>query len=158
LGLSGNSNGAAIAERRVREKSLGYRYLKARHCILKKRRNLQDRALLRDANGRECVILYEFSPSGVCRILEINGLSFTFSGDNEALVISYQNMPGMSAELATLFSWYGINAGKFRTSNRPKSQLALISAEIDREIHPELLTKLKNLPHIYGILQIPSKN
>jgi L-serine dehydratase len=116
------------------------------------------RLRLKSRSGRECALQGASVGGGNIVITSVNGTETAVTGQNDTLIISHKDMPGIIAEVATVLSWYSINIGNFRLNRPDKGYQAVMVIEIDGKMQTDVLDKLRSLPHISGVIFLRALN
>jgi len=82
---------------------------------------------------------------GRIRITEINGLNVELSGDYPTLIVRYQDMPGVIAEVSHVLAQMKINIAFMRVFRHGKGEDAYMSLETDTPVTPEMQAAIRTL-------------
>ncbi|MDQ0161697.1 L-serine ammonia-lyase, iron-sulfur-dependent subunit beta [Bacillus alveayuensis] len=91
---------------------------------------------------------------GKIEIIELNGFQLKLSGNHPAVLIAHNDRYGAIAAVANIFAKYQINIGHMEVSRKEKGKLALMTIEVDQNIHDKVLEELKALPNILQVMKI----
>lgn len=105
-------------------------------------------------SGSECVVQGASVGGGNILITQLNGIDTAFSGQQDTLIIPHRDVPGTIAHVTTLVADSGINIGNFRLSRPDKGYQAVMTIEVDGEVQPCLVDKLRQLPDIINVVHL----
>ena len=102
-------------------------------------------------NGATCVVEGASIGGGNIQITKLNGMAAAFSGGKDTLIVAHHDRPGVIAAVTDKLAQLDINIGSFKLSRPKKSQLAIMTIELDSEVESLVITELKNLANIVSV-------
>lgn len=105
--------------------------------------------------GRELEVLGSSIGGGQIRILEIDGITTDFSGEENTLIVHNQDVPGHVAAVTALLSLARINIATMRLFRSERGGYAVMVLETDEPIPDELRTSIQALP---GVIKVTVLN
>jgi L-serine dehydratase len=109
---------------------------------------------LSGASGKECALQGASIGGGNILIHSVNEMETEFSSEADTLIIAHKDMPGMIAEVTSLMAEHGVNIGNFKLSRPHKGFQAVMTVEIDGRMEEAVIAKLRELPHIEGVVYL----
>jgi L-serine dehydratase len=105
-------------------------------------------------SGSTCSIQGASIGGGNILIHEINGMSVSFTGQYNTLVILHYDKPGTIAAVTNFMAYSGTNIGNFRLSRPVKGGEAVMTIEVDGNVSDELIRSLGILPNVIQVVLI----
>lgn len=104
-------------------------------------------------NGQEGTVMGASVGGGNIRIDEINGLRVNITGDNTAMLVVHDDVPGVIASVTNLLSnrYAEINIGNFSLTRSERGGTALMVLEFDQEPPATLKEDVSTLPHVRSV-------
>lgn len=113
------------------------------------------RLRLTGEKGRELEVLGSSIGGGQIRILEIDGITTDFSGEENTLIVHNQDVPGHVAAVTALLSLARINIATMQLFRSERGGYAVMVLETDEPIPDELRTSIQALP---GVIKVTVLN
>lgn len=88
---------------------------------------------------------------GKIEVLELNGFSFQLGFDTPTLLVLHEDRFGMIAAVAKVLTEHRINVGFMEVSRHERGSRALMAIETDSTVSPEVLEKIRQIPHIFDV-------
>ena len=85
-------------------------------------------------------------------INRINDMEVDFNGQNTTLIVMHQDLPGLIAKVTNLVAENKSNICNFRLNRQEKGGLAIMTIEMDSDFDLSLVSKIRNLPHVYNTI------
>lgn len=89
---------------------------------------------------------------GNIRVVELNGVSVSFTGTQNTLIIPHQDQPGEIAAVTALMAEYALNIGSMQVFRNHIGGQATMIIETDSTPNDEILTRMKTLPGITDVI------
>lgn len=105
--------------------------------------------------GRELEVLGSSIGGGQIRILQIDGITTDFSGEENTLIVHNQDVPGHVAAVTALLSLARINIATMQLFRSERGGYAVMVLETDEPIPDELRASLQSLP---GVIKVTVLN
>lgn len=86
---------------------------------------------------------------GLIRIEGINGLSVSFSGNENTLIVFHRDVRGTISETTGIVSRAGVNIATMHVFRKSISGDAIMVLELDALPGPEVIVQLNNIEHVY---------
>lgn len=102
----------------------------------------------------ECIVQGASVGGGNILITRLNGMDTEFSGAQDTLIIPHRDVPGTIAHVTAVVADSEINIGNFRLSRPDKGYQAVMTIEVDGEVGPDLVEKLKGLKNIINVVHL----
>lgn len=112
------------------------------------------RICLEGENGAHCVIQGASIGGGNILVTEINGMSVSFTGQYNTLLVLHYDKPGTIAAVTNFMAYSGTNIGNFRLSRPKKGGEAVMTIEVDGDVSDNLIQSLRILPNIINVVLI----
>lgn len=112
------------------------------------------RIILDGENGASCVIQGASIGGGNILVTEINGMSVSFTGQYNTLLVLHYDKPGTIAAVTNFMAYSGTNIGNFRLSRPKKGGEAVMTIEVDGDVSDNLIQSLRILPNIINVVLI----
>lgn len=112
------------------------------------------RITLAGENGASCVIQGASIGGGNILVTEINGMSVSFTGQYNTLLVLHYDKPGTIAAVTNFMAYSGTNIGNFRLSRPKKGGEAVMTIEVDGDVSDNLIQSLRILPNIINVVLI----
>jgi len=103
-------------------------------------------------NGATCSVEGVSIGGGNIQITKLNGMAAAFSGALDTLIIAHHDRPGAIAAVADKLAQFGINIGSFRLSRKKRSELAIMTIELDSGVEKSVVNELRNLENIVSVV------
>lgn len=87
-------------------------------------------------------------------VSEVNGLSVSFTGQYNTLMVLHYDKPGTIAAVTNFMAYSEVNIGNFRLSRPRKGGEAVMTIEVDGDVSDALMNSLKILPNIINVVLI----
>ena len=92
---------------------------------------------------------------GSILITEIDEFSVDFTGDNHALVVSYQDQPGIIARITLLLAAENVNIAAMRVSRKARYSRALAIIELDHPAPERSIAEISRIPSMDTVMVLP---
>ncbi len=79
---------------------------------------------------------------GMIRILNINGFEFDIKPEDNLLILTYKDIPGMVGKIGVILGKNNINIGKMEVSRKIKGDLAMLVLGLDDPISKDILEEI----------------
>lgn len=112
------------------------------------------RIALEGEKGASCVIQGASIGGGNILVTEINGMSVSFTGQYNTLLVLHYDKPGTIAAVTNFMAYSGTNIGNFRLSRPKKGGEAVMTIEVDGDVSDNLIQSLRILPNIINVVLI----
>ncbi len=112
------------------------------------------RISLEGENGAGCVIQGASIGGGNILVSEINGMSVSFTGQYNTLLVLHYDKPGTIAAVTNFMAYSGTNIGNFRLSRPKKGGEAVMTIEVDGDVSDNLIQSLRILPNVINVVLI----
>lgn len=112
------------------------------------------RICLEGEHGADCVIQGASIGGGNILVTEINGMSVSFTGQYNTLLVLHYDKPGTIAAVTNFMAYSGTNIGNFRLSRPKKGGEAVMTIEVDGDVSDNLIQSLRILPNIINVVLI----
>lgn len=112
------------------------------------------RICLEGEHGANCVIQGASIGGGNILVTEINGMSVSFTGQYNTLLVLHYDKPGTIAAVTNFMAYSGTNIGNFRLSRPKKGGEAVMTIEVDGDVSDNLIQSLRILPNIINVVLI----
>lgn len=104
--------------------------------------------------GAACVVQGASIGGGNILVTEINGMSVSFTGQYNTLIVLHYDKPGTIAAVTNFMAYSGTNIGNFRLSRPKKGGEAVMTIEVDGDVSDNLIQSLRILPNIINVVLI----
>jgi L-serine dehydratase len=91
---------------------------------------------------------------GKIEIIELNGFELKLSGNHPAVLVIHNDRSGTIAGVANTFAKFEINIGHMEVSRKEKGKMALMTIEVDQNIHDEVIHEIEQLPNVLKVTKI----
>lgn len=88
------------------------------------------------------------------RIVRINEFSVEIAPEGYLLAVSNKDLPGVIGNLGTTLGSHNVNIARLHLSRDAQSKKALVVLNTDSPVGPDILDKLRKLPHVVSITPI----
>ncbi|HRS82939.1 MAG TPA: phosphoglycerate dehydrogenase [Smithellaceae bacterium] len=88
------------------------------------------------------------------RIVRINEFSVEIAPEGYLLAVSNKDLPGVIGNLGTTLGNHNVNIARLHLSRDVQSKKALVVLNTDSPVGPDILDKLRKLPHVVSITPI----
>ncbi|HNV56473.1 MAG TPA: phosphoglycerate dehydrogenase [Smithellaceae bacterium] len=88
------------------------------------------------------------------RIVRINEFSVEIAPEGYLLAVSNKDVPGVIGNLGTTLGSHNVNIARLHLSRDAQSKKALVVLNTDSPVGPDILDKLRKLPHVVSITPI----
>lgn len=105
-------------------------------------------------SGNTCHITGASIGGGNIIVTNINGLDVQFTGQYNTLIVLHKDTPGVIAAVTNTMAYSGANIGNFRLSRPQKGGEAVMTIEVDGDVSDSMISWLRELPHITGVVLI----
>lgn len=106
------------------------------------------------AKGGTTVIQGASIGGGNILITEINGMTVSFTGQYNTMLVLHYDKPGTIAAVTNFMAYSEVNIGNFRLSRPKKGGEAVMTIEVDGDVSDALISSLKILPNIINVVLI----
>ncbi len=106
------------------------------------------------ASGGEAVIQGASVGGGNILITELNGMSVSFTGQYNTLLVLHYDKPGTIAAVTNFMAYSEVNIGNFRLSRPRRGGEALMTIEVDGDVSDALIASLRILPNVINVVLI----
>jgi len=103
-------------------------------------------------DGATCSVEGVSVGGGSIQITKLNGMAAAFNGAQDTLIIAHHDRPGAIAVVTDKVAQLGINIGSFRLSRPKKSELAIMTIELDSSIEKSAVNELRELDNIVSVV------
>ena len=107
---------------------------------------------MENAQGQVMTIRGESLGGGKVRIVSINGVKVTFTGEYAAVIAIHQDKPGVVAHITKVLSDSGVNIAFMRLSREAKGDTAYSIIESDGTLPEGIPEQLKANPYIHDVM------
>ncbi|PWM39731.1 MAG: L-serine ammonia-lyase, iron-sulfur-dependent, subunit beta [Clostridiales bacterium] len=87
-------------------------------------------------------------------ITDINGIPVSFTGESPIIVTRHKDTPGVISNITALLYNERVNIGNMRVNRHKTSGTADMYLELDKEIDPSVLEKIRALPDMENVLEL----
>lgn len=105
-------------------------------------------------NGNTCYITGASIGGGNIIVTNINGMDVQFTGQYNTLIVLHKDTPGVIAAVTNTMAYSGANIGNFRLSRPQKGGEAVMTIEVDGDVSDSMISWLRELQHITGVVLI----
>lgn len=112
------------------------------------------RISLTGEHGAVCQVQGASIGGGNILVTEINGMSVSFTGQYNTLLVLHYDKPGTIAAVTNFMAYSGTNIGNFRLSRPKKGGEAVMTIEVDGDVSDQLIQSLRILPNIINVVLI----
>lgn len=109
------------------------------------------------ANGEKLSVQAVSVGGGEIVVKAINGLEAGFSGHENTLIITQQDVKGMIAQISSVLTAHSINIATMRVFRRSIGGEAMMVIEIDGHVEKSLIDWLKAMPGVYHVAYIAAR-
>jgi L-serine dehydratase len=88
---------------------------------------------------------------GKVRIIRINDFDVEFEGEYTTLITYHKDYPGVVAGITAVLARYGINIAFMRLFRENRAANAVLIAETDEDISPDVAREIEKNPHIIKV-------
>lgn len=123
-------------------------------------RGAHPNTVILDVEGENCAPLQVQAVSvggGEIVIKAINGLEAGFSGHENTLIITQQDVKGMIAQISSVLTAHSINIATMRVFRQSAGGLAMMVIELDGHVERTLIDWLKTMPGVYHVAYIAAR-
>ena len=114
------------------------------------------RITLTDAAGSRVVVEGASVGGGNILITAINGMSVSFTGQYNTILVLHRDKPGAIAAVTNFMAGSGVNIGNFRLSREKRGGQALMTIEVDGDVSETLIESLQSLIAVDQAILIPA--
>ena len=100
------------------------------------------RITLTGKNGGSAVVQGASVGGGNILITSINGMSVSFTGQYNTILVRHQDKPGAIAAVTQFMAGSGMNIGNFRRSREHRGGEAMMTIEVDGEVSDTVMNSL----------------
>lgn len=100
------------------------------------------RITLTGKNGGSAVVQGASVGGGNILITSINGMSVSFTGQYNTILVRHQDKPGAIAAVTQFMAGSGMNIGNFRLSREHRGGEAMMTIEVDGEVSDTVMNSL----------------
>jgi L-serine dehydratase len=133
----------------AKEAGLSYRFSEARISRAHPNTAILD---LTGVNGAHCTVQGASVGGGNILITKLNGMESAFSGEQDTLIVSHNDIPGMIALVSTQLALSGANIGNFRLYRPHKGLQAIMTIELDGGVGKPIINSLRALPDVISVV------
>ena len=112
------------------------------------------RITLYGASGRRAQVQGESVGGGSILVTGVNGMSVSFTGQYNTVLVLHMDKPGAIAAVAQFMASSGLNIGSFRLSRSYRGGEALMTIEVDGAVTDGLMEALRALPPVLQAILI----
>ena len=160
--LVGGLLGMAVDDERLREsldyaKKVGFEYSFYNADL----RGAHPNTVILDVEGADGSQLQVQAVSvggGEIVVKSINGLEAGFSGHENTLIITQQDVKGMIAQISSVLTAHSINIATMRVFRRSIGGEAMMVIEVDGHVDPTLINWLKTMPGVFHVAYIAARS
>lgn len=160
--LVGGLLGMAVDDERLREsldyaKKVGFEY----SFYNAELRGAHPNTVILDVEGADGSQLQVQAVSvggGEIVVKSINGLEAGFSGHENTLIITQQDVKGMIAQISSVLTAHSINIATMRVFRRSIGGEAMMVIEVDGHVDPTLINWLKTMPGVFHVAYIAARS
>lgn len=123
-------------------------------------RGAHPNTVILDVEGENCAPLQVQAASvggGEIVIKAINGLEAGFSGHENTLIITQQDVKGMIAQISSVLTAHSINIATMRVFRQSIGGLAMMVVELDGHVEQTLINWLKAMPGVFHVAYIAAR-
>ena len=106
------------------------------------------------ASGAKAVVQGASVGGGNILITEINGMTVSFTGQYNTLLVLHYDKPGTIAAVTNFMAYSEVNIGNFRLSRTKRGGEALMTIEVDGDVSDALIASLRILPNVINVVLI----
>jgi len=103
-------------------------------------------------DGATCSVEGVSIGGGNIQITKLNGMTAAFNGSLDTLIIAHHDRPGAIAAVTDKLAQFDVNIGSFRLSRPKKSELAIMTIELDSGIEKHVVNELRGLENIVSVV------
>jgi L-serine dehydratase len=107
--------------------------------------------VLQGESGRELEVVASSIGGGRIRVVQIDGLTVSFSGEYPTLIVQNADQPGHVAEVTSMLQHKSVNIADMQLTRQSRGGKAAMVLECDQEIPEE---GLKWLQHVEGVSKV----
>jgi L-serine dehydratase len=107
---------------------------------------------LTGVSGSQCTVQGASVGGGNILITKLNGMESAFNGEQDTLIISHNDTPGMIAMVSTQLAVSGANIGSFRLYRPHKGLQAIMIIELDGNIEKPIINSIRALPSVISVV------
>ena len=113
------------------------------------------RMRLTAAGGGETTVIGSSIGGGRIIVTRIDQFEVDYSGEYHALILSYQDRPGVIAKVTSLLATDEVNIATMRVSREARGSLALMIIEVDQPVSPEVRAMCGRIPGVGTVISVP---
>lgn len=110
---------------------------------------------LTSAAGAETTVVGSSIGGGRIVVSRIDQFEVAFHGEYHALILSYQDRPGVIAKVTSLLATDEVNIAAMRVSREARGSQALMIIEVDQPVSPEVRAMCARIPGAAGVMTVP---
>lgn len=110
------------------------------------------------ADGSQLQVQAVSVGGGEIVVKSINGLEAGFSGHENTLIITQQDVKGMIAQISSVLTAHSINIATMRVFRRSIGGEAMMVIEVDGHVDPTLINWLKTMPGVFHVAYIAARS
>lgn len=110
------------------------------------------RFLITAQNGEKFDITGCSLGGGKVRIVDLNGIAVSFTGESPILVTRHYDSPGIIASITALLYQSRLNIGNMRVNRKRQSDTADMYLEIDGGVPPEIVGRIREIPGMISVI------
>lgn len=110
------------------------------------------------ADGSQLQVQAVSVGGGEIVVKSINGLEAGFSGHENTLIITQQDVKGMIAQISSVLTAHSINIATMRVFRRSIGGEAMMVIEVDGHVDPTLINWLKAMPGVFHVAYIAARS
>ncbi|MGE5560376.1 MAG: L-serine ammonia-lyase, iron-sulfur-dependent subunit beta [Chloroflexota bacterium] len=113
------------------------------------------RMALTTAAGTETIIVGSSIGGGRILVTRINQFEVAFHGEYHALILAYQDRPGVIAKVTSLLATDEVNIATMRVSREARGSQALMIIEVDQPVSAEVRAMCARIPGATAVMTVP---
>ncbi len=110
------------------------------------------RFLITAQNGEKFDITGCSVGGGKVRIVNLNGIAVSFTGESPILVTRHYDSPGIIASITALLYQSRLNIGNMRVNRKRQSDTADMYLEIDGSVPQEIVGRIREIPGMISVI------
>lgn len=110
------------------------------------------RFLITAQNGEKFDITGCSVGGGKVRIVDLNGIAVSFTGESPILVTRHYDSPGIIASITALLYQSRLNIGNMRVNRKRQSDTADMYLEIDGGVPQEIVGRIREIPGMISVI------
>ena len=111
-----------------------------------------ERFLITAQNGEKFDITGCSVGGGKVRIVNLNGIAVSFTGESPILVTRHYDSPGIIASITALLYQSRLNIGNMRVNRKRQSDTADMYLEIDGSVPQEIVGRIREIPGMISVI------